>query len=112
MKRTSLIYLSGPLAEAKYVADTDDEPFSQQLINLKALENYGGSFDLALTFEYLQSFSACKQQQDEKLDELFSVAFNFINEQENWAAINKLASYILNSNENIMSYEEVVALLE
>jgi hypothetical protein len=104
--------LIGPLTEAKYVVDTDNELFNHQLINLKALKNYGGSSDLALANEYLQSFSACKQQQDEKLDELFTVAFNFINDQANWAAITRLANYILGSNKNIISCEEVVSLLE
>lgn len=104
--------LIGPLSEAKYVADTDDELFNPQLVNLKALKNYGGSSDLALVIEYLQSFSACKQQQDEKLDELFSVAFSFIKDQANWAAITKLANYILDSNKNIISCEDVVSLLE
>ncbi len=104
--------LIGPLAEAKYIYTTDGEPFNHQLVNLNALKNYGGSSDLALANEYLQSFSTCKQQQDEKLDELFILAFNFINDQENWGAITRLANYILNNNKNIISYEEVVSLLE
>ncbi len=58
---------------------TDDELFNHQLVNLKALKNYGGSSDLALANEYLQSYSADKQQRDEKLDELFTVAFDFVN---------------------------------
>jgi hypothetical protein len=54
----------------------------------------------------------CKQQQDEKLHELFAVAFNFVNDRANWAAITRLADYILKSNKNIISCEEVVSLLE
>jgi hypothetical protein len=104
--------LIGPLAEAKYVADTDDESFNQRLINLKALKNYGGGSDLALANEYLQSFSACKQYQAEKLDELFKSAFKFINDNSNWKAITKLANYILKSNKNIISCEEVALVLE
>ncbi|MFA6164200.1 MAG: hypothetical protein WC685_12315 [Methylobacter sp.] len=104
--------LIGPLAEAKHVAETDDELFNHQLVNLKALKNYGGSSDLAVANEYLQSFSACKQLQEEKLDELFAVAYDFINDQENWAAISRLANYILDSNKNIISCEEAVLLLE
>jgi len=104
--------LIGPLAEAKYIAETDDELFNHQLVDLDALKNYGGSSDLELAREYLQCFSACKQQQDKKLDELFTVAFNFITNRANWAAIAKLANYILNSNKNLISCEEVVSLLE
>ncbi len=104
--------LIGPLAEAKHVADTDDELFNHKLVNLDALKNYGGSSDIALAKEYLQSFSADKQQQDEKLAELFNAAFDFINNAENWAAITRLADYILGSSENIIDCEEIFSTLD
>jgi hypothetical protein len=104
--------LIGPLAEAKHVAETDDELFNHQLVNLKALKNYGGSSDLALANEYLQSYSVDKQQRDAKLDELFSAAFNFVNNDTNWAAITKLAGYILEGNKNTIYCEEIVSLLD
>jgi hypothetical protein len=85
--------LIGPLAEVKHIYETEAEVFNPQLVNLHALKNYGGSSDLALANEYLQSFSPCKQQQDEKLDELFVLAFNFISNQVNWVAITRLAQY-------------------
>ena len=104
--------LVGPLAEAKHVYNRDDELFNHQLVNLKSLKNYGGGSDLALAREYLESFSASKQQQDEKLDELFAVACDFVSDYSNWKAITKLANYILESNKNIISCEEVVSVLE
>jgi hypothetical protein len=104
--------LVGPLAEAKYVAETDDELFSHQLINLNALNNYGGSSDLALTHEYLQSFSTDKQQRDEKLDQLFTAAFDFVNNDVNWAAISRLANYIFSGSKNIIGCEEIVSMLD
>jgi hypothetical protein len=104
--------LIGPLAEAKHIYNADGELFNHQLINLQALKNYGGSSDLVLANDYLQSFSACKKRQDEKLAELFDQAFNFINDQANWTAISKLADYILNSNKAIISCEEVVSIVE
>jgi hypothetical protein len=104
--------LIGPLAEAKYVADADDEMFNHQIVNLKALKNYGGSSDLALANEYLQSYSTDKQQRDEKLDELFTVAFNFVNNDANWAAIVQLADYIFRSKKNIICCEEIVSMLD
>lgn len=104
--------LIGPLAEAKHVADVDDEPFDQRLINLEALKNYGGDAGLALIVNYVQRFFTCRQQQDEKLHELFLAAFNFINDRANWAAITKLANYILKSNNNIISAEEVASLVD
>lgn len=104
--------LIGPLAEAKYVADTDDELFNHQLVNLKALKNYGGSSDLALANDYLHSFSTDNQQKDNKLNELFTVAFDFVNDDANWAAITHLARYIFDSRKNIIDCEEVVSMLD
>lgn len=104
--------LIGPLAEAKHVADTDGELFNQKLVNLLALKNYGGRSDLALVNEYLQSYSADKQQQNEKLAELFTLAFDFINNTKNWAAISKLADYILAGNTNTIHCEEIVSTLD
>jgi len=57
-------------------------------------------------------FSASMQQQDEKLDELFTDASDFVSDYSNWKAITKLANYILESNKNIISCEEVVSVLE
>lgn len=34
--------LIGPLAEAKYAAQVDNEPFNKALITIQALKNYGG----------------------------------------------------------------------
>ncbi|MDI1279399.1 hypothetical protein [Methylobacter sp.] len=104
--------LIGPLAEAKHVAETDDELFNHQLVNLKALKNYGGSSDLALANEYLQSFSTDKQQRDEKLDELFTIAFDFVNNDANWAAITQLAEHIRGGSKNIIDCEEIVSMLD
>ncbi|MCK9394870.1 MAG: hypothetical protein M0Q44_04705 [Methylobacter sp.] len=104
--------LIGPLAEAKYVADTDDELFNHRLVNPKALKNYGGGSDLALVNEYLHSFSANKQQKDDKLGELFTEAFDFVNNDANWAAIIRLADYIFDSSADIIYCEEVVSILE
>jgi hypothetical protein len=104
--------LVGPLAEAKHVYNRDDELFNHQLVNLRALKNYGGGSDLALVREYLQSFSESRLLQEEKLEELFDEAFDFINDDANWKAITKLANYILKNNKNIIGCEEVVSVLE
>lgn len=104
--------LIGPLAEAKFVAETDNELFNHRLINISALKNYGGSSDLAVVNEYLQIFYPGKQQQDEKLAELFMLAFDFINDYSNWKAMIELADYILECNKNIISCEEVISVLE
>jgi hypothetical protein len=104
--------LAGPLAEAKYVAETDNEMFSRRLIHPKALKNYGGHSDLALVNDYLLSFSDCQQEREEKLKALFVIAFNFINEQANWAAITKLAYVILENQQDATDYEADISILE
>ena len=103
--------LIGPLAEAKHIANTDNELFNLNLINPKALGNYGGSSNIALVNEYLQCFYADKHN-DENLDELFSEAFNFVNNDANWSVITQLAEYILGSNKSIIFYEEIVTMLD
>jgi hypothetical protein len=104
--------LIGPLAEAKYVATADGEAFNHQIVDLKALKNYGGSSDLALAYEYLQSYSADSKQRDEKLHDLFTMAFNFVNNDANWAAITQLANYVLKSRKDIIGCEEIVTMLD
>ncbi len=104
--------LIGPLTEAKFVYNRDDELFNQQLVNLNSLENYGGGSDLALAREYIESFSESKELQNQKLDELFAVACEFVSDYSNWKGITKLANYILESNKNIISCEEVVSVVQ
>jgi hypothetical protein len=104
--------LAGPLAEAKYVHERDDELFNHRLVSWNSVGNYGGGSDLVLIHEYIESFSANKQQQDEKLAELFTAACDFVCDSSNWKAITKLANYILESDKDIISCEEVVSLLQ
>ena len=104
--------LVGPLAEAKHVYNRDDELFNRKLVDLKSLKNYGGGSDLALARDYLEIFSTNIELQDQKLDELFTVACDFVSDYSNWKAITKLANYILESNKNIISCEEVVSVIE
>jgi len=103
--------LIGPLAEAKQAYLNDDEQFNYQLIDIKALKNYGGDSDLALAWDYLESYSKDKLKQDEKLNELFVEAGNFISDSKNWLAITKLADYIIHSDKEIICYEEVISLI-
>jgi len=103
--------LIGPLAEAKHAYMRDNEQFNYQLIDLKALKNYGGDADLALVSEYMTCYSKDQLRQDEKLNELFIEAGNFISDSNNWLAIIKLADFIIHSDKEIISCEEVLSLL-
>ncbi len=93
--------LIGPLAEAKFVAETDDEQFNYKLVNLKALINYGGSSGLALVNEYFQSFFTDMQKREKKFEELFFSACKFIKNEANRVAINKQGGYFLYSRKRI-----------
>lgn len=103
--------LAGSLAEAKFVAEIDDEIFTYRLVDPPALENYGGSFDLALIDDYLQCYSSDQQARDQKLNQLHRVAFDFINDYHNWRAISKLAKFILASSQDTIYSDEVAAIL-
>lgn len=104
--------LIGPLAEAKYVAQIDAEPFNHQLVTVEALKHYGGDEDLAVVHDYLRSYSADEQVQRESLNRFFIQAYNFINDKANWKAITRLAAYILASNKKLISCEEVAEVIE
>lgn len=104
--------LIGPLAEAKYIAHVDGEPFNHQLVTVEALKNYGGNEDLALVNDYLQSYSTDKDVQSASLNWFFVLAYNFVNDTANWKVISQLANYILASNKNMISCEEVAAVFE
>jgi hypothetical protein len=104
--------LIGSLAEAKYTALIDGEPFRQALLTAQALKYYGGEADLAIINNYLQSYSTDEQEQHNILNQIFIKAFNFVNDDTNWKAIKKLANYILTSNKNVIGCEEVAAVLE
>ncbi|MGZ8153420.1 MAG: hypothetical protein ACXW0Q_12650 [Methylovulum sp.] len=104
--------LVGPLAEANYIALRDNELMNPRIVNLNALYNYGGFFDLEIVNEYLACFIADKTQREKKVSELFLAAFNFINDRSNWFAITSLANYILADNKDIIDCEEVMAVVD
>jgi hypothetical protein len=104
--------LAGPLAEAKHVAQRDGECINQHLINYDALKNYGGKSDQDKSEGYLDGFKLSPVKKAEKLKELHSASFDFINQAHHWHAISRLANYILGSEKETIAYEEVVAVLE
>ncbi|CAA9890647.1 conserved hypothetical protein [Candidatus Methylobacter favarea] len=103
--------LAGPLAEAKYIAQRDDELINPGLVNPDSLHFYGGSSDLEATNEYLACFTADRELRQKKMAELFLAAFNFVNNSWNWLAINALADYILMQSKNIIECEEAIAVI-
>ncbi len=79
---------------------------------MQALKYYGGEADIAVVNDYLQSYSADKQVQNESLNRLFIQAYNFVSDQENWKAIARLAQYILASDNSIIGCDEVALVLD
>ena len=104
--------LAGPLAEAKHVAQRDGEHINQNLVNYDALKNYGGKSDQEKIEGYFAVFGMTPTKRAEKLKELHSASFDFINQAPHWRAISALAHYILGSEKDIIAYEEAVAILE
>lgn len=104
--------LVGPIAEAKYVSERDDELFSINLLNVHALNYYGGSSDIKKAYAYLEFFISSEQQREIKMRELFLQAFQFVENTENWSCIQSLAEYILNSKKEVLSCEEAVEVFD
>ncbi len=104
--------LVGSLAEAKYVALCDGEPFNSNLMNVGALRFYEGCSDSALIAQYMECLIPLTIEREQKLTELFLAAFRFVSNQANWCAISALASFISNEPKNTIPCEEAISLLE
>ena len=104
--------LAGPLAEANYVALRDNEPINPRLVDLNALNYYGGASDLETINDYLACLAVNTLQREKKLSELFLAAFNFIHDRANWHAITALADYMLANGKNIIECEEIMSVLD
>lgn len=105
-------FLVGPLAEAKYVALSLDEPMNHRLVNLDSLHYFGGSSDLKAVREYLDCWFNDPLEKEQKSFELFLAAYGFINDKNHWQVITALADYILTSGKNLMDCEEAIAVME
>jgi len=104
--------LAGPLAEARYVSLRDNEPISPELVNVNALQYYGGSSDLEIVNEYLECFIDSTELRERKMTGLFLAAFNFVSDRANWLAITTLADAILAHQENIIECNDIIDVLE
>jgi len=103
--------LAGPLAEAYYISLRDDETFNPRIISINALKSYGGEADIKLVDDYLACYSLDNEVQNQKRQELFIAAFNFINNQQYWQKILHLSQFILTQSQAIIDYESIVSAL-
>ncbi len=99
--------LVGPLAEAKYVSIRDDEAFNFNLMTTAALKNYGGYSDVKKAYRFLEHFISDSRSRENIMQNLFSQAFEFIDNEVHWQYILNLANYILDSEQEIINYHEV-----
>ena len=104
--------LSGPIAEARYVALRDDEVISPRLVNIHALRFYGGNADMELIFRYFDCFKDAYKDKERKITEIYLRAYAFVIERSNWLAIMALADYITAAEKTVIEYEEIISVLE
>jgi hypothetical protein len=104
--------LVGPLAEAKYVALSADETINPRLANFESLHQYGGAADLKTVQDYLDCWSDDPARKARKMVDLFLAAYAFINDEQNWGAIIRLADFMIESGKNVISCEEAMAILD
>jgi hypothetical protein len=103
--------LVGPLAEAKYIAHIDGESFNPLLVDIYALPNYGGCYDLATFFSYLDCYLNNEALREEKITALYLETFNFVISRSNWQAITALAVYLAGSDQPIFDCNEMIDIL-
>lgn len=102
--------LVGPLAEAKYISARDDEIFNRYLLTAEALKNYGGASDLETITMYLDNLIPSQKHRDERMLELFDLAFQFIDNVQHWQCIRNLAKYMLENKKDKILCEEIIAV--
>ncbi|MGD0958810.1 MAG: hypothetical protein ABSB19_03290 [Methylomonas sp.] len=105
-------FLSGALAEAKYVSQRDGEQINHWLVNLNSLKFYGGLSDLQIINDYLNCFLDSSELREIKVSELIRAAYNFINDSKNWSTISGLAEHIMTAEKHIIEYDEIIDVLE
>ena len=104
--------LAGPIAEAKYVAISDDEAISPRLIDLQALQNYNGKTEIEIVHQYFECINEQDEEKEKLIINLYLAAFAFVNDRANWLAVTALANHISATEKTIIGYEEIVSLLE
>lgn len=104
--------LIGPLAEARYIAESDNEPFKQRLIHFNSLHNYGGSAEIELVEAYLQNLPITQQERHVKLADLYGRAFRFVMNSANWGALTQLAHLISTAPEPLVSYQQAATVID
>ncbi len=104
--------LVGPLAEARYVAESDGELFHPDLMTLPSLKRYGGWGDLDRAYGHLKNCLGDCCNLDNELSRVFEQALKFISSESYWRAISNLARYVLNSQSELIDCHKIIEILE
>lgn len=104
--------LVGALAEAKQVAVRAGRSFNLDQPHISTLRCYGGSSDVLKVYSYLERFIASRTQRENKFADLLTKALNFIDNGQHWQAISRLAAYLLACDQDTVSCEQAIAVLD
>jgi len=105
--------LAGSLAEARYTSIRDNEVLNNHLLNLEALNYYGGAMDIKKAYRYLECFMPSLEQQTQYLKKLLRECYQFIDHVDHWQSITRLAKYILEKRHQqaVISCEEIIDVI-
>lgn len=104
--------LAGFIAEAKYIALSDNEVISPRLVNVHSLHNYGEDGDLQELWEYFKCFGDYDSDKETKLIGLYLSAFEFVNVPSHWQAICEVANYIEKSEKMLLECTEIFDIFD
>jgi hypothetical protein len=99
--------LVGAYAEIKYVNHLGYRKLIRHPISFNTMEDYFGPYWCDCTKNYLECFFNEPKQQENKIAELFSRAYCFVNKSSYWLVISKLAELLMNSSEDYCTCEQV-----
>lgn len=104
--------LAGSLAEKNYQIQRDNEVINADLLNIETLSSYGNHSDMQKVNIYLNTFSDCPLQRQQKLSQLLKQSFNFITHRRTWKAVEAVAAYILESQKQQIHCEEIFKVVD
>ncbi len=104
--------LAGSIAEKNYVIQRDNEIINAELLNVEALASYGNYSDMQKIQTYLEFFSDCPLQKQQKLNRLLQASFNFITQPKTWRAVQAVAEFILETQEQAIHCEQIFKVID
>lgn len=104
--------LAGPVAEAKYVAERDDEIITPRLVNFNTLGFYNGMDEMTTVLNYMQSRGLSPAEQQKAMINLYLTSFCFVGEDPVWRAIKGLADHFLTTQQTVLESDEIGAVLD